>query len=26
RIADIAEHLRPGLAPTPADPPVDQEH
>jgi len=25
RIADIAEHLRPGLAPTPADPPVDQE-
>jgi N utilization substance protein B len=26
RIADIAGHLRPGLAPTPADPPVDQEH
>src|SRR5882757_7362460 len=25
RIADIAEHLRPGLAPTPADPPLDQE-
>jgi transcription antitermination protein NusB len=26
RISDIAEHLRPGLAPTPADPPVGEEH